>query len=113
MTFIVSFRKSSQKSENDEEKDCKLKVKKSTSASTSTSSASPTTSSSSPTSSNSSPIDEASSSPVKIEKDELTECWNKLENGEGMNNLLKSGVVKNKNMIRFECQTISLSSEDV
>ncbi|CAO1325274.1 unnamed protein product [Diamesa tonsa] len=69
--------KSSQKSENDEEKDCKLKVKKSPSASTSTASASPTTSS---TSSSSSPIDEASSSPVKIEKDELTECWNKLEN---------------------------------
>jgi len=103
------FRKSKLKSDEEDldESDLKIKTPKKETPSTSSPSSSSSTSNSLPTDSSTS-----SESPMKVEKEDINNCWYQLQDGGAIKDLLPSGMVKNSSKLRFDVKTISLS-EDV
>lgn len=68
-------------------------------------STSPASSSSSP---EASPIEQ---SPIKIEKEDVNDCWYQLEDGGEIKDLLPTGIIKNSSKLRFDVKEISLSED--
>lgn len=50
-------------------------------------------------------------SPVKQEKEDISDCWYQLEDGGEIKDLLPSGIIKNSSKLRFDVKTISLNED--